>query len=236
MGALAERAVELAERRQQRSGLDDRVDAEVRPRAVRGAPRHRDLRPHEPLVRDRDLQLGRLGHDRGVGAHGAQRLLDADARVLLVGDGGDHDVAGQAERRRLATGEQRGDDTRLHVVGAAAVEPVALDARLVRPRHAGHADGVEVPAQQQRPAASGPARPDEHARPPGHLLQHLDLEPGAVRPGGHERRDLRLGGAARHQVGVDRVDRDERAEQVDHVVAHVSTPARRAARRGRSRR
>ena len=88
-----QRRVELAEPRQHRRRGDDRVDALLRHRPVRGAPVHRDLRPHEPLVGDHDLAVRRLGHDRRVGAQpGGQHLLDAEARVLLVGHGRDDHV------------------------------------------------------------------------------------------------------------------------------------------------
>ena len=87
-----------ARRDEERPGLDDRVDSEVRPRAVRGAPGDLELEPDEPLVRDDELELGRLGHDRGVGAHRLEHLLDPEARVLLVGDRGDDDVARETQR------------------------------------------------------------------------------------------------------------------------------------------
>ena len=78
-------------------GLHDRVDPQVRARAVRGAAGDLDLRPHEPLVRDDQLELGGLGHDRGVGADRGSDLLHAEARVLLVGDRGDDDVPREPE-------------------------------------------------------------------------------------------------------------------------------------------
>jgi hypothetical protein len=73
----AQRLVELAERRDQRTGLDDGVDAEIVPGAVRGASRHVDLHPHEALVRHHDVEAGRLRHDGRVRADASQHLLDA---------------------------------------------------------------------------------------------------------------------------------------------------------------
>src|SRR3712207_6950265 len=50
----------------------------------------------------------------------------------------------------LAAGEQRGGHAGLHVVRAAAVQPVALDARRVRVGHPLDGDGVDVAAEQDR--------------------------------------------------------------------------------------
>ena len=68
VGARGERGVELADPGQDRAGLDDRVDALLVARAVRRAALDLDLDPHEALVGDDQLELGRLGDDRGVGA------------------------------------------------------------------------------------------------------------------------------------------------------------------------
>jgi hypothetical protein len=187
---------------------------------VSGAAGDLELGPHEPLVRDGDLQLRRLGDDRGVRADGAQRFLDSEAGMLLVGHGGDDDIAGQLELRSLAAGDQRRGDAALHVVGAAAVEAIAVDPRPVRLGHVRHADGVEMAAQQQRPAAAGAAGADEDARPARRLLERLDLEAGGARPPGDERGDLRLAGATGDQLGVDRVDGDQPGQQLDDVLAH----------------
>ena len=209
MLSRAERLVERAERGQHRAHLDDRVDTEMRARAVGRAARHAHFAPHEPLVRDRDLQLGWLGDDRRVGVHRAQHLLDAEARVLLVGDGGDDEVAGEAQARRLARGEQGGRDAGLHVVGATTVEAVAVDARRVRIGHALDVDGVDVPAEQERaPAARAPCA-HQHARTAGGLLEQIGFQPGLVGPCGDEAGDLRLPRAAGDERGVDRVDGDE---------------------------
>ena len=51
--------------------------------------------------------------------------------MLLVSDRGYDDAPGEPEARSLARRNQRCGDARLHVVGAAAVEPVAHNARTV---------------------------------------------------------------------------------------------------------
>src|SRR5262249_22847573 len=56
----------LREPRQHRRHRRDRVDAEIRSRAVSCAAARLDLEAGEPLVRDADAFVGRLAHDRGV--------------------------------------------------------------------------------------------------------------------------------------------------------------------------
>lgn len=220
MEALAQRRVERADRGEDRARLDDGVDAQVRPRPVGGPPGDLDLGPHEALVGDDNLQLGRLGDDRRIGADRAQHLLNAEARVLLVGHGGHDHVPGEPGVGQLATGQQRRRDARLHVVGTAAVQPVALHARHVRLRHALDADGVHVRAQEQDGAPARAARPDDHARTPRGLLHHLGLESCGTCPIGHEGRDPRLAGAAGHQRGIHGVGGDQASGELDDVVAH----------------
>ena len=95
MGALTELDVEFAERGEDRPRLHDRIDAEMWTRPMGRTPFHFDLRPDEALVRHDHRELGRLGHDRRVGTYRTQHLLHADARVLLVRNGGNHDVTGE---------------------------------------------------------------------------------------------------------------------------------------------
>jgi hypothetical protein len=73
--------------------LRDRVDPQIGPRPVRGAPVRLDLERDEPLVGDADLHVSRLGHDRRVGAYALQHGLRPDRGQLLVDDRGDDDVA-----------------------------------------------------------------------------------------------------------------------------------------------
>jgi hypothetical protein len=213
-------AASSAQGGQDRAGLDDRVHALQRSRAVGRAAGHLDLRPHEALVGDDQLELGRLGHDRGVGLHRAEHLLHAEAGVLLVGHGGDHDVAAQPGPRGLAAGEQRRREAGLHVIGAATGEPVTLQARRVRVGHARHPDRVGVRAQQQRPPATGPAGSHDDARASRRRLQHVHLQPGRARPLDDEARHLGLPGTAGHQRRVDGVDGDHPGGELDQVRVH----------------
>ena len=217
MVAVVEPLVELAERGQDRARLHDRVDPELRARAVGRSSPHLDLEPGEPLVRSRDLHLGRLGHDRGVGLQRPQRLLHAKARVLLVGHRGHHHVPGQVELAGVAAGHKHGRNARLHVIRAAAVDSPGLDTRLERLAHLPHAHGVEVPTQEQRGAPALSAGTHEHAGPPGRLLEQLDLESRVARPARHEGGGLALPRGARLERRVDGVDRDQRPGQLDNL-------------------
>ncbi len=58
----------------------------------------------------------------------------------------------------------------------------------------------------------------DHVRAAGGDLGDGDLEPGPLEPAGRERRDGGLTGAARDQVGVDRVDRDELRDELGYRV------------------
>jgi hypothetical protein len=115
---------------------------------------------------DDHLELGGLRDDRRVGPDRAQHLPHADARVLLVGHRRHHDVPRQRPGSRFAAADESRREARLHVVGTAAIEPIAIDARRVRVRHAVDADRVQVRAQQQRASAAPPARADHDARAP----------------------------------------------------------------------
>jgi hypothetical protein len=74
--------------------------------------------------------------------------------VLLVGHGRNHNVSRKPQSVRLATHDECGRKTRLHVIGAAAVEPVAVDPRREGLNDAVKANRVGVTAEQQRPTAT----------------------------------------------------------------------------------
>ena len=76
-------------------------------------------------------RFGRLGYHCGVGCWPGSAgggLLDAQAGELLVGDGGDDDLAVRCQRGRRPAGDEGGGEAGLHVVRTAGVEPVAVDA------------------------------------------------------------------------------------------------------------
>src|SRR5262249_23205359 len=106
----------------------DRVDAEIRPRAVCRPSRHLDLVRREPLVGDADALVGRLADDRGIGVPLRDEPLGADGAVLLVDDARDEDVAGKTLLTRPRGRDERRRDGPLHVVGAAAVQATTFAA------------------------------------------------------------------------------------------------------------
>ena len=100
---LGQRAVELLDRDENAAHPRDRVDAEVGARAVRRASSRDHLEGDEALVRDAELFLGRLRHDRAVRAPLAHERLGADAPDLLVDDGREDDVAAEPQLRPPAS-------------------------------------------------------------------------------------------------------------------------------------
>ena len=98
-------AIELGE---QQAGVANRVDADVPAAAVRRAAGDVHLDPDEAAVRRHDREARRLGDDRRVGAHAAlDQRARAEALVLLVGHGGDDDLAGDAPSSRRARAPRR---------------------------------------------------------------------------------------------------------------------------------
>ena len=123
---------------------------------VAGAPLDRDARLEDPAAGDPRLEPGRLAAEAGVGAVAAPHdLTPTGARGLLVGHGGDEEVAGEADAEAMEQldGQHEGGDRPLHVVGAAPVEePVAhLGAeRVAEPLLARFdVDGVDVAAEEE---------------------------------------------------------------------------------------
>ena len=147
--------------------FDDRVHAQVRARAVRrpaAAPRPRTTR--SPCARSTtSTSVGSVtiaASARNVPQH----LLHAEAGVLLVGDRGDDDVAGQpgagAPRGRRRARRRRPPSCRRRRARAGGRRPSRGACGVA---HALDADRVEVAAQQQRAPAAGAAGPDDDARP-----------------------------------------------------------------------
>ena len=139
---------------------------------MRGDALGLELKADEAPMRDCDAQVGRLDDDRSVGVHTLDDRLGADRRELLVGDQGHDHITSQP--RYLGRGEQDRGKRAFHVIRAASVEAVAVDARLERRLHPRDADGVEVAVQEQRPTIARPALRGDDAR--ALLAENLDLE------------------------------------------------------------
>ena len=128
---------------------------------------------------------------------------------LFVGHGGDDDVAAEPEPGALDGGERDRREARLHVVGASAVQASVLDAGIQTRVRLEQPDRVEVPVQEQRAAAAGPAGDADHVGPARRSLLDVDLEPCLLEPLREHARHRRLATAGRNERRVDRVDRDE---------------------------
>ena len=178
-------------------------------------PRNHDPVPGEALVRDRDVDLGagRLGDDGGVGRDRLRHRLGTGRRELLVADRGHHHVTGQPALGRGRRGHHDRGQAGLHVVGAAPVETVALDAGPERVAHAVNPDHVHVRVQEQRAAAAATTGPPHGIGPAGLGVGYVHLEPAGLHPAAHEPRDLGLPRPTRHQPRVDGVDRDQLRQQ-----------------------
>ena len=109
------------------------------------------------------------------------------------------------------------------------MHPPVLHDRLEGPLHAGDPDDVHMRVQEQRRAATGPARDPDGVEAAGSHLLDLDVEPGALEPLGDEPRDLALAGPAFDQVGVDGVDADQVREQLGERAQYGCTNSTEAA-------
>src|SRR5262249_26315338 len=110
--------VELLETHEDRAHLRDRVDAEVRSRAMSGDAVRLDLESDGSLVRAGQLQLVRLAHGGGVCAHVLEHGNRPEGSELLVGPRREDDVAGELELSRTNGRLHDRGDRALHVVGA----------------------------------------------------------------------------------------------------------------------
>ena len=152
--------------------LEHRVVAEPGRGAVRGDAADLEPQREHALRLDADLQVGRLAGDREVADEAAVDEMVAAALGLLLGLLVGDDPEPDPDRVLLAhrgEGQQHRRQRPLHVVGAAAVEPVALDPRLELVRVAG--DDVEVAVQDDgrrvRRARPRPAAPAARGPRPG---------------------------------------------------------------------
>ena len=113
-------------------------------------------------------------------------------------------------------------DAALHVERAAAVElAVAVDSGIERIAVvAGERHRVVMAVEHQRAAAARTLGDADDRRPARTLLEAMHLEAALGEPGAAEIGDCRLAGAARHQVGIDGIDRHEALQEFDRIVAH----------------
>ena len=157
--------------------LLDRVDGaallgrELCDARMAGAAVHRDAREQTAAARDPDGELGRLGHDGGVGLQQTGGEQAAGTGRLLVGDRVDDQVARErhAQIGQRAGGDDHARDAALHVARPAAVEQtVALDGRERVGERPGRArldvDDVDVAVEQEGATAAGSAEARDELR------------------------------------------------------------------------
>ena len=102
------------------------------------------------LVREDEPALGGFGDDAGVGVVGRDERVGADAGVLFVDDQREHHAAAEIGVAQRHCGGHGGGDPAFHVVASAAVDAIAIDARLERrDRHPLRAHRVGVSAEGQ---------------------------------------------------------------------------------------
>jgi len=156
--------------------LEDGVVAHPRRRAVCGGAVHLDAQGEHALGLDADAQVGRLAGDREV-AHVALRHNVVRAAVewlirLLVGYADEVDPDGGLGGE-LPDGAHHRREAALHVVGAAADQAVAVDARLELAGPPGH--DVDVAVEDDRRTVRGADRGGEDRQAAGRDVLHVDL-------------------------------------------------------------
>ncbi len=222
-GSRLQLAVERLEPLEHAPHAQDRIASILRAAAVcRAAVRHH-VEPGEALVRDADLQVRRLRHDRGVSLPPRDEGVGPEALVFLVHHrGNDQASAVHAFARDHARGVHHCRNASLHVLRAAPVDPAVPLDRIERSRHPLDANRVEMTAEHQgRPRAPTGERADHVRAPRADVLNlHIEAEPTEVcrERGGYRA----FPGRARNKRRVHRVNRDQLAQERDAGVAkHV---------------
>ena len=109
------------------------------------------------------------------------------------------------------------------------MEPVTVDPGCEGVLGAGQADSVEVAAEEEPPAAGVVATAQDDAGSTGRAFEDLGAQSDVPPPGGDEGGDVRLPGAVSVEAGVDRLDAEQRVEEIQdrHVVRPHGWSARR---------
>lgn len=190
--AVAQVALQIAERVQEMAHLHIRVDSDFELAAVRGAARDLHFDPEITFVSEADFERGRLGHNGGIDLHVLEQFARAEAAILLVGDGGHEHVAakprtGISQRFR---GCHAGSETAFHIVGTASVDLAIANRAGKWLSHSFDADRVAMGVQHEAAAAAGPAEPRDDAGAAGLGLADFGREPASVEGRCDEARDL----------------------------------------------
>jgi hypothetical protein len=144
--------------------------------------------------------------------------------MLFVHDGSDNQTAGGGAAL-LRHDARRIDHRRhaaLHVLRSAAIETAVALNRRERLAHAGHTDGVGMPAEHQRRTFHPRLEHTDDVRPSAAGVFDGDLESDAAHRGGNRIGNLAFAGGTGHQRRIDGVDGNQIAQQFDGWV-HVVT-------------
>jgi short-subunit dehydrogenase len=221
-GSRLELTIETLEAGQQPAHVDDRIDTISRAAAMRRDTTRLDLDPRETLVADADLQVRRLGDDRGVCGPRRHERVGADARVFFVDDRRD-DEASPAEpaRENYPRRVDHCRDAALHVLRSATVDPPGAFGRIERRSHPFDADRIRVPAEHQRTSGQPALEDADDVRTAGRGFLQVHVEPKTPHVRGYGFRNLPFTPSPRHQRRIDRVDADEIAQKRNaRIVRH----------------
>ena len=108
---------------------------------------------------------------------------------------------------------------------AAAVQASAVHARHQPAVRLEEADRVEMPVQDQRPAAAAPPSNANDIRPSRHDLVDMDVEPGTLEPLRIHLCDGGLAAAGRDARRIDGVDGDQLRRQLRRHQIRTTSPS-----------
>jgi hypothetical protein len=170
-------------------------------------------------VRDPNLEVCGLGHDRRIRAPRRHERIRADASELFVDHRRDDQPScGESAIARDAHRVDHRGDAPLHILRPAPVNPAVPLRGIERRRHAGHSNCVDVTAEHQRRSGLRSFQHANYIRPAWRGVLFLDVQPEAPQVRFDKVGDGSFAGGARHERRVDGIDRDEIAEQRDDRV------------------
>src|SRR5260370_535360 len=196
------------------------VDPLFETAAVSGAALRLHFDPEITFVGQGDLHWGRLGDDCGVGFDVPDHIGGADAAVLFIGDGGDHDIAAEARAgidERFNGGHLR-REAAFHVITAAAVHPAVANGGGEGALHAVDADGIVMRIEHQAFFAAGAAQCAEHADPAGFGFELANVETQRSERKRDVIADFGLALSAREERRVDGVDADQVRGRLEEII------------------
>ena len=200
------------------------------------APPGRHPHPRISLVRQADLQLGRLGDDGAVHLAPVDHAGGAQTRVLLIGDSGQHEIAREFDAAvdQGLHGADTGGQRSLHVVGSASEHPTVADGSGEGVGHSRYPHRIDVGVEHEgSPPPPSPSPPSPSPSPPTPTtalqrcedadtarlrLDHLHSEAERSQDVADQACDLAFPTTRRIERGIDRVDLDEANQRVANEI------------------